>query len=473
MQADHIQPWPKNPRYWQYKGQPVMLLGGSQDDSLFQIPNLKEHLDEIRAAGGNYIRNTMSARPDFGFEVQEFKKLPSGKYDLEQWNDEYWTRFENLLKWCHERDIIIQIEVWDRFDYSQTNWDISPWNPANNENYTFEQTGLAAKYPDAAPANKQPFFFTVPGMTLYTPKLNGVREHQERRVAKMLDYSLKYPNVLYCMNNETSGPLEWGQHWMTFIRNKAAERGVTVFATDMFDDVWTPQMSASLRSAIDDPNMYPFLDISQVNSRSFNEDHWRNLTWIHQQSGAHPRPLNNTKIYGSGYYRFGTGGPEDGVERFWRDLLGGCASARFHRPDWGNGLNEYAKASIQAARTLESQIRFWEIAPHMELLAERETNEAYLAAQPGEKYVLYFTHGGSVKLDLSQSPGTFNITWISVSMGRVVENSQRNGYRKHDKTLAGGQIISLEAPYKGGWVAALVKRSGERPPLDRAGQGAE
>jgi len=59
-----IRPWPANPRYWEYKGQPVRLLGGSKDDNLFQIPDLKEHLDQIRAAGGNYIRNTMSERTD-------------------------------------------------------------------------------------------------------------------------------------------------------------------------------------------------------------------------------------------------------------------------------------------------------------------------------------------------------------------------------------------------------------------------
>lgn len=39
--AGRIQPWPENPRYWQYKGQPVLLLGGSKDDNLFQIPDLK------------------------------------------------------------------------------------------------------------------------------------------------------------------------------------------------------------------------------------------------------------------------------------------------------------------------------------------------------------------------------------------------------------------------------------------------
>ena len=131
-----IQPWSKNPRYWQYKGQPVLLLGGSKDDNLFQIPDLKEHLDEIRAAGGNYIRNTMSDRRDKGFEVYPFFQRPDGKFDLEQWNDEYWRRFENLLRWTAERDIIVQIEVWDRFDYSTKNWPPHPYNPKNNVNYS-------------------------------------------------------------------------------------------------------------------------------------------------------------------------------------------------------------------------------------------------------------------------------------------------------------------------------------------------
>ncbi|MCK4629645.1 MAG: hypothetical protein KAT56_11625, partial [Sedimentisphaerales bacterium] len=37
-----IRPYSENPRYWQYKGRPVLLLGGSKDDNLFQIPDLKE-----------------------------------------------------------------------------------------------------------------------------------------------------------------------------------------------------------------------------------------------------------------------------------------------------------------------------------------------------------------------------------------------------------------------------------------------
>lgn len=239
---------------------------------------------------------------------------------------------------------------------------------------------------------------------------------------------------------------------------KAAEKGVTVCTTDMFDDAFEGGRAKLTPLIFNDPAHYMFADISQVNSRNFNETHWDRLQWLLQQVNRYPRPSNHTKIYGSGYFGFGAGGPEDGIERFWRNILGGSAGARFHRPDAGNGLNDRAKASIQAARLLESHIKFWDIEPHLELLQDRSPNEAYLAATPGQRYALYFTHGGSIGLDLSKAPGTYNVTWISVAMGRVVENSQASTYGKTDKTIQGGGIVTLSTPYdKGGWVAALVK----------------
>jgi hypothetical protein len=94
----------------------------------------------------------------------------------------------------------------------------------------------------------------------------------------------------------------------------------------------------------------------------------------------------------------------------------------------------------------------------MNLLSDRESNEAYLAAKPGESYALYFTNGGSVGLDLSDAPGIYDVTWISVSMGVTTQSSAAGAYRLMSKTLQGGRIVTLSAPYKGGWVAAIVKK---------------
>lgn len=454
---DRIQPWSENPRYWQYKGKPVLLLGGSKTDHIFLADGLMEHLDEIQRVGGNYVRNTMSQEE--GRNLNPYKLLPDGKFDLGQWNDDYWTRFANMLKWTAERRIFVQIEVWDRFNYRAQNWEASPWNPGNNINYDSLQSGFAREYTDQQLyTDVHPFFHTIPGTQHYNNHYDLVRKYQEAFVDKMLSYSLPYGHVLYCMDNETSSDARWGQYWIEFIQARAADQGVIVCTTDMFDDLFEAEKSRQAPFIFNDPKHYTFADISQVNSRSYDEAHWNKMRWLVEQIDKYPRPINHIKIYGSGYYVFGTGGPEDGIERFWRDVLGGAAGVRFHRPDAGNGLKDLAKASIRAARLLESQIKLWDITPHMELLFGCAPNEVYLAATPGERYALYFTNGGSVELDMTRASGAYNVTWISISTGRTVETSEQGGFRLMDKSIKGGRVVTITAPYKGGWVAAIVKR---------------
>ena len=139
MEKSRIQIYNENPRYWQYKGEPILLIGGSVEDNLFQIPNLKAHLELLKSVGGNYVRSTMSW-VDEG-DVPPFKKV-GDRYDLNQWNDEFWNRFWNFITWTYEMDIIVQIEVWATFNYYREPWDANPFNPKNNSNYTTEETGL-------------------------------------------------------------------------------------------------------------------------------------------------------------------------------------------------------------------------------------------------------------------------------------------------------------------------------------------
>lgn len=438
-----IQPWSKNPRYWQYHGQPVVLLGGSKDDNLFQIPDLKEHLDAIRAAGGNYIRNTMSDRKDGGFEVYPFHQRPDGRYDLEQWNEEYWRRFENLLRWTAEREIVVQIEVWDRFDYSTANWEPHPYNPKNNVNYTPAEAGFAEHYPDHPGQNKQPFFFTTPKQRNNTVVLR----YQQRFVEKLLSLSLRYDHVLYCMDNETSAQAAWGAYWAEFIRERAQRAGARVCLTEMWD-AWDLKADEHRRT-FDHPERYDFCDVSQNNQKR-GQEHWDNFQWVRQRVAAQPRPLNTTKTYGADGGRFGD--QRDGLERFWRHVIGGAASARFHRPPSGLGLSPAAAASLRAARQIESLVRLWELEPATQLLRDRAANEAYLTARPGHAYVVYFTQGGSVGLDLSEAPGAWEAWWIDVATGGI-------GRRE---PVQGGGVAPLNPPTQTHWVAVVIKSPGGR-----------
>jgi hypothetical protein len=435
--ADRIRPSAEHPWYWQYKGKPVLLLGGSQDDSLFQIPNLKEHLDKMADAGANYIRNTMSDRPDHDFEVYPFRRLPDGKYDLGQWNQEYWQRFANLLEWTHERDIIVQIEVWDRFDHSRENWKPHPFNPANNINYTFQESGFAAEYPDHPGQNKQPFFFTTPKQRNNTVVL----KYQRKFVEEMLRHSLPYPNVLYCMDNETKADEAWAVYWAEFIQDRAKTAGAEVFVTEMWDD-WNLK-GEQHRRTFDHPGRYAFVDVSQNNHQK-GQTHWDNFQWAREYLSKRPRPINTVKTYGADTGRYGT--DRDGVERWWRHLIGGAAAVRFHRPDSGLGFSSPAEASIRAARKLESLVKLWDVSPANHLLRAREPNEAYLAANPGLAYALYFPDGGAVELDLRNQSAKFDLRWINVATGEWGPSG----------TLTAGGWTRVETPAAGHWAAAVI-----------------
>jgi hypothetical protein len=438
--SDQIQPWETNPSYWQYKGVPLLLLGGSDDDNLFQWPeeNLRQHLDLIASTGANYVRNTMSDRQDKGFELYPFLQLPSGKYDLDRWNPKYWERFEHFLDWTAERDIIVQIEIWDRFDYSRGNWPGHPYNPINNVNYTQEESGLAPEYPEHPGRNLQPFFFTTPSQQ----DNQVVLRFQQAFVDKLLSYSLKHGNVLYCVDNETSGEEEWGRYWANHIKARAGRSGVSVYVTEMWD-AWDIKADEHRRT-LDHPDLYDFVDVSQ-NNHNKGEEHWQNAIWVREYLSAAPRPINTVKTYGADDNKFGHS-DRDGVERVLRHVFAGLASTRFHRPPSGLGLNKKAQAVIKAVRKLESLFPFWRVSPRMDLLGKRTENEAYLAAAPGEAYLLYFTDGGSVELEMKA--GTYRMHWIngnSGEAGSVVD-------------VEATSDLSITAPSGGTWLAAVLKR---------------
>jgi hypothetical protein len=438
--SNQIQPWAANPSYWQYKGAPVLLVGGSDDDNLFQWPReeLRQQLDLIAAAGANYVRNTMSDRQDKGFELYPFLKLPSGKYDLAQWNPRYWERFERFLKWTAERDIIVQIEVWDRFDYSRENWNGHPYNPVNNVNYTGRESGLADEYPLHPGRNVQPFFFTTPKQR----NNQTILRYQQAFVDRLLSFSLRFPNLLYCIDNETSGEEEWGRYWATYIRERAEKEGISVFITEMWDD-WDIKADEHRRT-LDHPELYDFVDVSQ-NNHNKGEEHWQNAMWMRDYVSRNPRPINTVKTYGADGNKFGHT-DRDGVERLLRHLLAGFSSARFHRPPSGLGMNPEAQAVIKAVRKLESLSPLWDVSPRMDLLDDREENEAYLAAAPGKAYLLYFTDGGSVRLDVR--PGDYRLHWINGTTGEVVNVAD----------VPPDPSFTVNAPSGGTWLAAILKK---------------
>ena len=362
MGDNGIQIYQNNPRYWQYKGKPVLLLGGSDDDNLFQWAGARliEQLNLLKSVGGNYVRCTMSGRDEGN--VWPFKQV-NDKYDLDQWDEEYWRRFENFLKATSVRDIIVQIEIWATYDFYRKPWQRHPFNPKNNMNYSAEQTGLSEVVDHQPGYSENAFFQSVPAVR----NQKTVLKYQRQFVYKMLSVSLKFGHILYCMDNETAATPQWGKYWSESVKTKAKEAGVVVQTTEMWYDHLDKNPPIP-HATFDDPESYSFVDVSQ-NSHKRGQRHWDSLRLQLSRVDNRVRPLTNVKIYGADT------GPErwfradvDGVERFWRNIFGGMASARFHRPPAGLGLGKKAQVNIKSLRKITDELDIFTCAARNDLL---------------------------------------------------------------------------------------------------------
>ncbi len=445
--TDRIRPYAGNPFYWQYRGQPVLLLGGSREDNLFQIPDVVQHLDLLAAVGGNYVRCTMSSR-DEG-DVWPFERdAQTGLYDLDRPGTEYWARFRRFLDLTAERDIIIQIEMWDRFDFAREPWQANPYNPKNNANYTASESGLKPEITTHPGRRESAFFRTVPALENNAVVL----PYQQQQVEKLLSIALPYGHVLYCMDNETNESPEWGRYWSETITGRAARAGVEVYTTEMWDD--HDLLGAEHANTLDHPETYAFIDISQ-NNHQVNYEHWAKPQEIRRRilASGHVRPMNSVKIYGANTGAYGS--TRDAQERFWRNIFGGLASSRFHRPTSGLGLSPIAQAHIRSMRMLTTEFDLFAGEPHTDLLSRRSRNEAYCMAQPGVAYAAFFPDGGDVDLDVSQAAGyALTVRWLQIRESRWADEPLLIHRADDDRSLR------LRTPTEEGYWVALVQVTG-------------
>ncbi len=481
-----IRRYEANPFYWQYRGRPSLLIGGSVEDNLFQIRDIEEHLNLLQSVGGNFVRCTMSARDEGN--VQPFARDDTtGLYDLAQWNDEYWCRFSRFLHLTAERAIIPQIELWATYDYYSA-WDAHPFNPKNNVNYTAEESGLQEVLEHRQNTQVQAFFESVPALR----DLPIIRRHQEAFAEKLLSISLTHDHVLYCMNNETNAHPAWSRYWAEFVKSAAKRKGCEIEVTEMWN-MWDPTdgaipgiriqadrrdylMRSCVRVTLENPGLYTFVDISNTNTQ-LGRTHYAATLWVRKQLERRgtPKPVNCDKVYGAEPTHSHSGPPVEGENRFWRNVFAGVSAVRFHRPPSGLGLNEVAQAHIRSMRMFTDELGIFTCEPRPDLLDDdmhwgvtrvvelyRSTDqpelvrdsmgwglEAYCLADPGRAYAVFFPNGGAVQLDCSAVQGKVCLRWLDV----------RASHWTHKELHPAGRTTLLTAPSGAFW-AVLVQPVG-------------
>jgi hypothetical protein len=144
---------PSNPHYYLFNGQPTVLITSAEHYGA--VINLDfdyvKYLDALQANGMNYTRewpgallemvgelypgNTMGPRPDRTIVPWARSHVPGcvyggNKFDLDQWNPEFFARLKDFIVKAGERGIVVEICFFNS-QYSYR-WPLSPLYYQNN-----------------------------------------------------------------------------------------------------------------------------------------------------------------------------------------------------------------------------------------------------------------------------------------------------------------------------------------------------
>lgn len=155
--ADHFSLHPDNPHYFLFRGEPTILITSAEHygallnldfDYPVYFEELAAHgLNNTRVFSGAYVepqgafniaRNTLAPAPERFLAPWARSSTPGyanggHKFDLRQWNEEYFTRLKNLVTEAGKRAIVVELVFFCPF-YSEAQWKLSPQNADNNVN---------------------------------------------------------------------------------------------------------------------------------------------------------------------------------------------------------------------------------------------------------------------------------------------------------------------------------------------------
>lgn len=140
--------YPTNPRYFVWRGQPCVLVGGGEHyGAIMNLEfDMSRYLDAMSQAGlnltrvfsGSYVEalgsfgiidNTLAPHPDA--YVAPWVRDEQGRYDLARINPVWIQRLNAFVAAAAQRDIVVELTLFC-FWYDQADWERSPMHPTQS-----------------------------------------------------------------------------------------------------------------------------------------------------------------------------------------------------------------------------------------------------------------------------------------------------------------------------------------------------
>lgn len=329
------------------------------------------------------------------------------KFDLEQFNPEYFDRLRSRVIAARDRGMYVSVMLfqgWSIYNHGYGNpWPVHPFHKANNVN------GIDG---DADHDGE--------GKEVHTLQVAAVTRLQEAYVRKVIDTLNDLDNVLYEITNETAlWSKDWQYHMIRFIKRYEATKpkqhpvGITAF-----DSGREGSMAALLASPAD---------------------------WISPQNDGtggdyqnDPPPADGRKVILSDTdHLWGVGGDRAWV---WKSFTRGqnpIYMDPLRKEDWlriTDSEMEGARRAMGHTRTFAERINLAAMTPQPKLASTR-----YCLGNPGSEYLVYQPKQ-SAAFSVELNAGTYRYEWFDPANGVAAGSGS---------TESSGQTREFKAPFEG------------------------
>lgn len=436
-----------NPRYFvDGTGREVLLVGshtwGTLNDLGFSSPppafDFEAYLDFLERNGHNFARLWAAeqarwalAHDNDDFRVRPLPYLRSGpgnaldglpRFDLTRFDPEYFERLRARVQAAARRGIYVSVMLFEGFSVVKAKGDSNRRNPwlghpfhrANNVN------GIDGD-PNADDSGEETHTLALPAVTAL----------QDAYVRNVVDAVNEFDNVLYEVSNESEqSSVAWQAHVIELIRDHQSRKpkqhpiGMTsIWPNGQNDDLYrspadwiSPNGDVATRTPSDGRKVV-LVDTDHL-CGICGDPAW---VWKAVTSGENP-------IFMDPYGRE----PPPGMSVPWR---------------MDDPLLVSVRANLGYARALSTRLDLAAMRPRPELASSRY---CLATVSPDRAQLLVYLAGASsLELDLRDSAGSHQVTWLDL----------RNGYLMTGQAVLGGARVRLTSPISGDSVLYLHRGS--------------
>jgi len=431
---------PDNPRYFQFRGQPMILVtSGEHYGAVLNLDfNCTAYLDEIarhrfkltrifsgtyREVAGSFNITGNTLAPAAGRFLCPWARSQTpgasdggNRFDLTRWDGRYFARLKDFIAQAGERGIVVELVFFCTM-YDDKVWEASPMHVRNNVN----GIGGVGKY------------------EVYSAKDRRLFDVQRAVVRKLVTELNAFDNLYYEVCNE---PYERGGLTKTW--NDGIIAAVVESESALPNKHLIAQGFPTSTAPVTDLNpRVSILNFHAANPAAVRLNYHHNRVLAFDETGGADRIDRKYRTEGWDWLMAGGAVYNHLDFSFTTDRPDGTAVPL--PPDTPGGGGPELRRQLRVLKEFMEGFEFIRMAPHDEIIkANRITGSANnpesapkvrVLAEPGKVYAIYVNGGTQAHLELDLPGNKYQADWVNTKSGQI-EKTERFSHAGGSKAMA-------------------------------------